>query len=102
MTPVKISVKDKGLLSVKWDDDTGTVIKLSNLRRGCPCAICNAEKDERGPKYIPIYSNEQLSLSKITVVGKYAVGVEWKDGHNTGIYDFGYLRRISDNVDEVK
>ncbi|MBN1300204.1 MAG: DUF971 domain-containing protein [Melioribacteraceae bacterium] len=96
MLPKKISVKDKNYLFVLWEDDSETSIKLSDLRRECPCAICNSEKSERGNKYIPLYTLDQLTIVKISKVGKYALGIEWMDGHNTGIYEFGYLRSISD------
>lgn len=101
MLPVKISVKDKSVLYVKWDDDSKTIVKLTDLRRKCPCAICGADSDKRGEKYIPIYSKQQMTLVKISAVGSYAVGVEWEDGHNTGIYDFSYLRKISDILEEA-
>ncbi len=101
MTPVKLSLKEQGMLSIHWDDNSEARIKLSNLRKKCPCAICNSDSKERGAKYIPIYTREQLTVSKISIVGSYAVGVEWQDGHNTGIYDFNYLRKICDWVQEV-
>ena len=95
MSPLKISVVDKSVLNVVWDDNKSTEIKLANLRRKCPCAICNAEKSEKSSKYIPIFTLDQLTVDKIIIVGSYAIGITWKDGHNTGIYDYNYLRNIS-------
>ncbi|MBU1098124.1 MAG: DUF971 domain-containing protein [Bacteroidetes bacterium] len=102
MTPIKISVLEKKYLSVSWNDGMETKIKLANLRKKCPCAICNSEKKENGDKYIPIYTNDQLTISEISKVGKYAIAVYWKDGHNTGIYEFGYLRNITDLTGDGK
>lgn len=102
MIPVKLSLKSGSLLFVKWNDGSETEIKISNLRSKCPCAICGAEKDKRGSKYIPIYTKDQLDIRNISIVGQYAVGVEWADGHNTGIYDFNYLKMISDVVTGVE
>lgn len=94
MTPVQIKIKEKKLI-VKWNDDSESAIKLANLRRNCPCALCASQREEEGSKYIPIYFDEQLAVSNIQVVGNYALGISWKDGHNTGIYTFDQLKNIA-------
>ncbi|MEK6553110.1 MAG: DUF971 domain-containing protein [Bacteroidota bacterium] len=96
MIPVQIKIKEKNYLFIKWNDDTETSIKLANLRKNCTCAFCVSEKDNNGSKYIPIYSNEQLFIKDIQMIGSYAIGIVWADKHNTGIYDFNYLKKISD------
>ena len=93
MSPNKIQVKD-GLLFIEWSDNKANKIKLSNLRKNCPCAVCAAENDEQGEKYIPLYSGDQLKVTEIKIVGHYAVSISWKDGHNTGIYEFEQLRDL--------
>lgn len=95
MTPTQIKIKDRHLL-IKWDDDTDSKIKLVNLRRNCPCALCASESEEQSSSYIPIYTDEQLSVKEINLVGNYAVGISWKDNHNTGIYVFAQLKRLSE------
>lgn len=94
MHPVKIKVRDKEYLDVTWNNGETKSIKLSNLRYNCPCAICNAEHDEWGGSYIPLYTKEQLTIKNIQIVGSYAVGIEWEDGHNTGLYDYEYLIQL--------
>jgi DUF971 family protein len=94
MVPTKIKVRDKEYLDVTWNDGKKKSIKLSNLRNGCPCAICHAEKEEWSSTYIPLYTKEQLTITKINIVGTYAVGITWEDGHNTGIYDYDYLYKL--------
>jgi DUF971 family protein len=37
---------------------------------------------------------EQIKIKKIWSIGQYAVGIEWGDKHNTGIYTFEYLREL--------
>jgi DUF971 family protein len=91
MSPKKIKVRDKEFLDIMWDSGEEKSIKLSNLRFHCPCAICSAEHDEWGSSYIPLFTKEQLTITKISIVGSYAVSVEWEDGHNTGLYDYEYL-----------
>ncbi len=97
MLPLSIRVKGKKYLAIKWDDKTDTEIKLSNLRRLCPCAVCAEEKSKESSSYIPIYSDQQLEVKSIHAVGKYAIGIIWGDDHNTGIYDYSYLKNISEN-----
>lgn len=94
MSPTKIKVRDKEFLDVTWSNGEKSSIKLSNLRNGCPCAICHAEKEEWSSTYIPLFTKEQLTITKINIVGTYAVGISWEDGHNTGIYDFEYLHNL--------
>lgn len=94
MKPIKIKVRESQYLDILWDTDENKSIKLSNLRNGCPCAICGAEKNEWSKTYIPLYTLEQLKITKINVVGTYAIGIEWADGHNTGLYDFEYLYNL--------
>ncbi|MGD8779320.1 MAG: DUF971 domain-containing protein [Ignavibacteria bacterium] len=96
MSPKKIQIKEENFLSIDWDNNSNSEIKLSNLRRYCPCAVCNAARDEQSKTYIPIFSNEQLAVSQINMVGQYGVGITWKDGHNTGIYEFNELLRLSE------
>ena len=69
MHPVKIKVKENEFLDVLWSDGKEKSIKLTNLRHNCPCAICNAEKDDWGKKYIPIFTKDQLTINKISIVG---------------------------------
>ena len=94
MIPVQIKVAGK-LLNIKWNDNSESHIKLADLRRNCPCAVCAAERAEQSDSYVPIYSDEQLSVKKIEVVGNYAIGISWKDEHNTGIYIFDQLKKLS-------
>ncbi|MFA3781995.1 DUF971 domain-containing protein [Melioribacteraceae bacterium 4301-Me] len=98
MLPVQIKVIEKKYLHIKWDDNTESKIKLANLRKYCPCANCTGEKENQSLSYIPIYSNEQLTITSINIVGNYALNIIWKDGHNTGIYEFNFLKNISDNI----
>lgn len=80
---------------VKWSDDTETEIQLSHLRRFCPCAICASQEENHHHDSIKVFTNEQLKIIDIKIVGNYAVSVHWGDKHNTGIYDFNYLKKIS-------
>ncbi|MFA7229511.1 MAG: DUF971 domain-containing protein [Melioribacteraceae bacterium] len=96
MIPVKIKLKESESLYVKWDDHSESEISLSNLRRFCPCAICASLEEDHPHDTIKVFTDEQLSIQDLQIVGNYAVSVRWGDNHNTGIYDFSCLRRISE------
>ena len=95
MQPVKIEIKEKKTLNITWDDGVISEIKLTNLRNNCPCAVCKAEQEERSSTYFPIFTQEQLTITDIKIVGYYAVAVSWKDGHNTGMYEYNQLRNLA-------
>ena len=96
MNPTKIQIKDSSLF-IDWDDGDSTEISLKKLRRNCPCAYCSKDREEESDSYIPIYSDHQIAISEIHTIGSYAIGVKWKDGHNTGIFEFSHLKNLSNN-----
>lgn len=93
--PVKIQLKDNSGLFIKWEDDTEANIPLERLRRLCPCASCVIERERESKSYIPIFNQNQVTISTLNPVGSYAVAISWKDGHSTGIYEYPYLRMLS-------
>lgn len=95
MLPNSIKVVDKEYLQIEWNDNKINKIKLSSLRLNCPCALCASDRENRGDKYFPIFRVDELELSNINLIGNYAISISWKDGHNTGIYEFDFLKNIS-------
>ena len=95
---------ESGVL-VTWSDASQNRYPSRLLRENCPCASC---KESRGdgshaapltPKksalqIVQSSSEEELKLCRIWPVGNYAVGLEWGDGHNTGIYTLNYLQEL--------
>jgi DUF971 family protein len=86
-------------LAIKWADGSESFIPLEKLRRACPCAGCNGEKDIMGNVYkgpekpFTLFS---FKLMRLQPVGTYAVQPFWADGHNTGIFAYDYLRKVAD------
>ncbi|QQS34643.1 MAG: DUF971 domain-containing protein [Ignavibacteriales bacterium] len=95
MFPALIKLVDKKKLKIVWSDNQESLISLVELRKLCPCATCDAERDNQSKTFIPIFSTDQITPLKIKQVGTYAITINWKDGHSTGIYEFPFLRRIS-------
>jgi len=84
-------------LAIVWNDGTESYLDLEFLRRACPCAACGGEPDVLGNVARPDvkYSDDSFRLAGFDLVGGYALQPRWYDGHNTGIYSFQYLRRLS-------
>ena len=47
---------------------------------------------EQSKTYIPIFNQNQIAISNLKIVGNYAISISWKDGHDTGIYEFPFLK----------
>jgi DUF971 family protein len=87
-------------LAIRWNDDAESYIDLELLRRSCPCAACGGEPDVLGQRSRPVitYSAATFILKKFEAIGGYALQFRWGDGHNTGIYSFDYLRKLSNST----
>src|SRR5690606_20496935 len=87
----------KEKLLLKWEDDSESRISLKYLRDECPCASCKGEtvllKTYRPPKPQSDHP-DRYKIKSIEVVGGYAIQITWKDGHNTGIYSWEYLKQL--------
>ncbi len=100
MVPKQIKIIEKTKLLIKWDDDSETMVGLKYLRDECPCAGCKGEtillKTYRPAKPAST-SPEMYKVKDIQVVGGYAIQITWKDGHNTGIYTWDYLKKLAED-----
>jgi DUF971 family protein len=87
-------------LAIHWNDGAESFLDLQFLRRACPCAACGGEPDVLGNIMRPnvSYSENSFELSGFQIVGGYGLQLRWGDGHETGIYSFQYLRRLSQPV----
>lgn len=97
MRAISIKRQTDGSLNVKWDDGHDSSYTLAQLREDCPCAGCKGEvlfgKVYR-PAALPVFTPGQNELEALTPTGQYGVQAKWKDGHDTGIYSWEYLRLI--------
>jgi DUF971 family protein len=95
LEPVQIVEESESEVSIKWSDDAETHYTAVQLRRSCPCAGCiNEWTGEKmlDDKNIP----DDISFNHISIVGRYALNFHFSDGHDTGIFSFAYLRKLSD------
>ena len=95
MQPAKIKIIENKYLWIKWNDDTESKISLQKMRKLCPCATCLAERDNQSKNFIQIFLSSQTTVSGIEAVGSYAIQINWQDGHNTGIYEYPFLKNLA-------
>lgn len=83
-------------LAIAWSDGRETFLPLEDLRKACPCAVCQGEPDVlgRGEKPEVKHTATSFDLESYEFVGGYGWQPKWADGHATGIYSTGYLRRL--------
>jgi DUF971 family protein len=93
--PVIVKLSADKLLLIEWNNNSNSSFILTMLRRLCPCAVCVADREMHGKNYIPIFCRDQVTIESIKPVGNYALGIKWKDGHDTGIYEYQYLLKLT-------
>lgn len=98
MNPTTIKLIEKKKLLIVWDDKSESLLDLRELRKRCPCATCLAEREKQGKKYIPLFAENQVTVKSINQVGNYAVQITWNDGHNTGIYEYHFLKNFTEII----
>ena len=96
--PLQIIEESATRVSIKWSDDTETAYSAAVLRRSCPCASCVNEWT--GQKILnDDQIDDDMSFTHISIVGRYALNFHFSDSHDTGIFSFDYLRKLSDGSD---
>ena len=93
--PTEIQQHDRRTLAITWNDGAKSLIDVRALRLACGCAHCVDEWTGEA-LLAPDSVAEDVSPVRIESVGRYAIQIEWTDGHNTGIYPFERLRLLSD------
>lgn len=85
-------------LAISWKDGKESFLRLEFLRKACPCAVCGGEPDVMGRIFKPTvsYGPNSFQLRGFQIVGGYAIQLKWGDGHDSGLYTFSFLRRLSE------
>lgn len=98
--PVDIAVDRQGnRMTIEWKDGHSSPFPLDLLRSKCPCASCRQHQQpalaEGQLRVLPSnVSEDSVQVASVKMVGRYALQILWKDGHDTGIYGFEYLRKL--------
>jgi DUF971 family protein len=101
--PTKLELIAGGQLRIIWSDGQVREYAIRELRDKCPCATCRELRSAPPPPMtqLPILSaaeTQPLRISAMTPVGRYAYGIDFSDGHSTGIYTLESLRAFGHEV----
>ena len=92
-TPTAIRQAGPRTLAIVWADGRESRYDVRELRLACGCAHCVDEWTGEGrldPQGVPA----DVHPLRIEPVGRYAIQIEWSDGHSSGIYPFRRLREL--------
>jgi DUF971 family protein len=99
--------KDRGL-TIEWADGASSYYSIAYLRKMSPSAEARQLREEMATNpltIIPAGAARQsgpLVAEDAELVGNYAIRIRFSDGHDTGIYSWGYLRRIDPHTQEAQ
>lgn len=90
--PERIHRDDREIV-VTWPGEHVSTYPSRRLRLSCQCAACREEMTGR-PLLDPSTVPQDVRPLSVSLVGSYAVRIQWSDGHGTGIYTYEYLLTI--------
>jgi DUF971 family protein len=93
-SPTPTEIRRLGVQAVRilWADGHASDYRNDFLRDHCPCAACR----ERPARTLPVVNErrDELYALQIGLVGRYALSIQWSDGHDSGIYSYATLRAL--------
>ncbi len=105
--PVEIDLNRRQALRIRWSDGLEAAIPLPALRRACPCATCRAEREreQAAASTNPLRVvqgvrdvTDVVTAESAELVGSYALRIRWRDGHDTGIFEYATLRALCEEA----
>ncbi|MEM8865990.1 MAG: DUF971 domain-containing protein [Planctomycetota bacterium] len=98
-SPISLERRDESTLRIAWSDGMVRDYPVRELRDKCPCATCREKRDAPPPpaNALTVLSMEETQPLRITgmrPVGSYAYGIQFSDGHNTGLFTLTLLRQL--------
>ena len=90
--PVEIRLsKDRRALTVRFDNGESHVLPAEYLRVFSPSAEVQGHAPEQRKT---VGGKERVEILSVEPVGNYAVKLHFDDMHDTGLYSWGYLRKL--------
>ncbi|MBE2226190.1 MAG: DUF971 domain-containing protein [Ignavibacteria bacterium] len=89
---------DNSTFHISFDDGMEFDVAAEMLREYCPCAGCSGEEVllyKFTPQNKEPLRPDSFELVKAQIVGNYAIQLFWKDGHDTGLYNWQFLRELA-------
>ena len=98
--PTELRLAEAGELLIAWSDGMQSAIPPAKLRAACPCATCrekHASEKPAQPRALPVLKPEEtrpLRVAAMRPVGNYAYGIQFSDGHSSGLFTLELLRQL--------
>lgn len=93
-TPVSVKKHDETNMIIEWEGGEHSIVPFTEIRYQCRCAECVDEWTRvRRIKRESVKSDVKPKL--VEAVGRYAIQIQWNDGHRAGIYPFDLLYSIA-------
>lgn len=94
-TDIRVS-KDRALMTLIYPDDYKAELTSEYLRIFSP----SAEVTGHGPgQEVTQDGKRHVLITDITPTGRYAIRIQFSDGHETGLYRWAYLRQLSEEFE---
>lgn len=89
--PYKVEVVSKQeLMKIWWQAGSSIEIDFDELRKHCACSFCRA----KGRLGKPVEAKTQVT--NVVLMGSTGIQLVFSDGHDRGIYPWGYLQAIGE------
>jgi len=93
--PRVITKSDPSKLAIDWFDGGTTTLTAVELRDICPCAHC-VDEHSGVRRHDPATTSADIETRNVSLVGHYALSIDFSDGHSTGIFTYKMLREAGE------
>ncbi|MEM9034394.1 MAG: DUF971 domain-containing protein [Actinomycetota bacterium] len=94
----QIEVDRSSHVWLRFSDGYEATFAVGPLRLACPCAQCRGRRELGQPVAAPA-AIADIRISDARLVGNWGLGIDWSDGHATGIYAWEVLRRWAEQTE---
>lgn len=84
-------------LELQYSDGQNAVLSAELLRVFSPSAEVRGHSEDQR---VLQTGKKQVKIQSVDPIGNYAIRIEFDDGHDTGIYSWGYLKELVDRREE--
>ncbi len=97
--PANIRLVEQGRqLILEYKDGTKYVLDAEFLRVETPSAEARGHFGQGGE--LPT-GKRSVKITNVRKVGRYAIGIDYSDGHDSGIYTWEFLHHLGENRDKL-
>ena len=90
---------DAKTITLTWEGGEQSTVSNAALRRACNCALC-VDEMTRQPLLDPASVPMDIHAEKISIIGNYAIMVDWSDGHNTGFFPYSVVKELAKKAEQ--